>query len=294
MTYIKQFNDYSVTYIKFFSHESVNYILKDHDILLQYLNNTFGISGSVYNWLTSFLLQRTQVVHFWGENSLSRLLSCGVPQSSCLGPLLFSIYVTDLYNIAANSGVGFHSYTDDIQLLVQVRQMSWRRIDDLMACVWDIDEWMFTNRLQLNPDKTQLTCFGRRQQLAKIDKKHIQMGNTDVPIGSSAPSLGVHLDSGMTMLPHIQHISKTCYYQLRQLRSGRRSLPIEIAKSLVQSLICTRIDYWNSALFGASAISIRRLQSVLNSAARFIFSRSKFDSWWTSGSGERGFWYVNA
>ena len=83
-----------------------------------------------------------------------------------------------------------------------------------MACLWDIDEWIFTNRLGY-PDKTRLTCSGTREQLVKINIKHVRMGNTDIPIGSSATSLGVHLDSGITMLPHIQHISKTCYHQLR-------------------------------------------------------------------------------
>ena len=58
------------------------------------------------------------LIHFRGEDSSSRLLSCGVSHGSRLGPLLFSLYATDLYNIAANRGVGFHSYADDIQLFV--------------------------------------------------------------------------------------------------------------------------------------------------------------------------------
>jgi len=81
---------------------------------------------------------------------------------------------------------------------------------------------------------------------------------------------------------------RTCYYQLRQLRLVCRALPIEVEGSLIQSLICTRVDYCNSSLFGASAINIQRLQSVLNSAARFIcrlglsWCHSWCHSWWTS------------
>jgi len=59
--------------------------------------------------------------------------------------------------------------------------------------------------------------------------------------------------------------------------SVRRALLVEVAGSLIQSLICTRVDYCNSYLFGAPATNIRCEQTVHNSAVRFICRRSKFD-----------------
>ena len=76
---------------------------------------------------------------------------------------------------------------------------------------------------------------------------------------------------------HVNNITRSCFYQLRQLRSIRRSLSTDAAKTLVHSLISSRVDYCNSIFYGATDIVVRRLQSVLNAAARLISNRRKFD-----------------
>jgi len=67
---------------------------------------------------------------------------------------------------------------------------------------------MSTNWLKLNQDKTQLSWFGTKQELAKINVEKLQVGNTEFFIGRQATNLGVHLDSEMTMLPIIQNVCK--------------------------------------------------------------------------------------
>ena len=79
------------------------------------------------------------------------------------------------------------------------------------------------------------------------------------------------------MLPHIKKCAKTCFYQLRQLWSIRRSITTTVAKSLAQAFVCSHIDYCNSALFGCASTHLRILQSVLNAAARLVTKRRKFD-----------------
>jgi len=77
------------------------------EIIKEFLN-TFGITGSLHTWLTSFLSRRTQTVNFGGKNSSDRQLVWGVPQGICLGPLLFTLFVADLHSIAAHwGGLGF-------------------------------------------------------------------------------------------------------------------------------------------------------------------------------------------
>ena len=69
----------------------------DHEILLSKLSN-YGIYGNAHQWFKSYLENRTQMCSINGSLSQSCLLSCGVPQGTILGPLLFLLYINDLPN----------------------------------------------------------------------------------------------------------------------------------------------------------------------------------------------------
>ena len=81
----------------------------DHDIFLQRLESSFGLTGTVLSWLASFLNGKTQQVIFNGMTSIVAALSSGVPQGSVLSPLLFLLYTADIPVIAADHGLGVHA-----------------------------------------------------------------------------------------------------------------------------------------------------------------------------------------
>jgi retron-type reverse transcriptase len=90
----------------------------DHNILLNRLRSTFGISDTAFTLLSSYLSNRSQSVAVDNEFSNKLPLLRGVPQGSVLGPLLFSLYTTPLSHILADSSIQFHFYADDTQLYV--------------------------------------------------------------------------------------------------------------------------------------------------------------------------------
>ena len=72
-------------------------------LLLETLGSGFGVGGTALKWFTSYLSQRTQQVQIKGTLSEKKQLTTGVPQGSCLGPVLFTIYVADLFQIIEES-----------------------------------------------------------------------------------------------------------------------------------------------------------------------------------------------
>src|SRR6476619_1037122 len=85
----------------------------DHQILIQRLESTFGISGSALSLLSSYLLDRFQFVSIDSSCSSNSNLHTGVPQGSVLSPLLFTPYTNPLSYIFEGTRVDFHFYADD-------------------------------------------------------------------------------------------------------------------------------------------------------------------------------------
>ena len=83
---------------------------------------------------------------------------------------------------------------------------------------------------------------------------------------TSVCDLGIYIDSDLSMRTQVTRTVAGCFAVLHQLRS-----------SLVVSLILTKLDYGNTTLTGLPASQYRRLQSVLNAAARLIYRRRRFD-----------------
>ena len=71
----------------------------DHNVLLHRLKHDFGLSGTVLHWFSSYLSGRIQSVSVHSHTSVPALVSCGVPQGSVLGPILFVLYTTPLSSI---------------------------------------------------------------------------------------------------------------------------------------------------------------------------------------------------
>ena len=250
----------------------------DHDILLSRLEKTFGITEVALSWIRSFLTTRTQQVCFGGVLSAISQITCGVPQGSVLGPLLYLLYTAELFQIIAEDGLNAHSYADDTQVYISSRADSALIVvQRFTRCVQRIDDWMTCNRLKMNADKTQLIWVGTRQQLAKVKIDGIQMIAAYVSVSNTVSNLGVQLDDQLTMNNHVSALCRSCFFQLRQLWTVRRSLTTEVTKTLVHAFISSRLDYCNSLLFDIGEGLLNKLQHIQNSAARLVTGTRKFE-----------------
>ena len=79
------------------------------------------------------------------------------------------------------------------------------------------------------------------------------------------------------MSDHLNKTVGTCFAALRRIRSVRGSLSRQSLLDLIRALVISRVDYCNSALSGVSVHLLNRLQSVLNAAARLVYSKRRQD-----------------
>ncbi|GFS07822.1 reverse transcriptase-like protein [Elysia marginata] len=130
----------------------------DRNILLTRLNQTFGLSGTVLQWFESYLSNRTQSV-FNGDHTSRKLpLVFGVPQGSVLGPILFTLYTSPLSSIIKLHGMSYHLYADDTQMYCTdtINNLP-LLLSKTSICIESVKEWMMTNKLKLNDDKTEIS-----------------------------------------------------------------------------------------------------------------------------------------
>ena len=115
----------------------------DHAILLHRLQHDFGLSGTVLDWFSSYLSGRIQSVSVHSHTSVPASVSCGVPQGSVLGPILFVLYTTPLSAVIERHSILHHSYADDSQLQNSATPDRLPDlIDSMRLCIDDIKGWM--------------------------------------------------------------------------------------------------------------------------------------------------------
>ena len=195
---------------------SVAFDCVDHDTILLRLQKAFGINGIALRWIRSFLIDRSQRVSYNGRLSAAGHLVCGVPQGSVLGPLLFLLYTSELFDLIANAGLTAHSYADDSQVYVSAPAADAESAAlRFTVCVEMIHVWMSSNRLKLNTDKTQVIWTGTRQQLAKVSIDELSLLSANVQFSTTVVDLGVTVDSQLTMSAHVAALRRSCFFQLR-------------------------------------------------------------------------------
>ena len=143
----------------------------DHDILITHLSSWFGIRGSILSWFKSYL--SSCCFHVKCETDLSSWYtsSCGVPQGSVLGPLLFVMCTTPLSTLISSCSLNHHLYADDTQLFLSFLPTDLdSSIDHLHNALDRIFFWLTANLLTLNSPKTEFLLIGLSKQLAKIPK----------------------------------------------------------------------------------------------------------------------------
>ena len=138
-------------------------------------------------------------------------LRFGVLQGSCLGPLLFVVYSSKLFEIIQARLPDAHCFADDTQLYLSFKPNSPRdqaeAVCAMERCISDLKKWMYQDKLKLYDDKTKFLIIGSRQQLLTINPCTVRVGATDIKRVSEVHNLGFWFDSNFSMSTNI---SRSC------------------------------------------------------------------------------------
>ena len=240
----------------------------DHIILLDRLNGYYGISELALGWFKSYLSLRTHSVKVGSTLSHPVALQYGVPQGSVLAPILFSLYTNPVSSIIhSHSSINYHFCTDDTQLYITLSPANFfHSIQKLKNCLNDIQNFMLTNKLKLNPDKTEFILIGsknnRKQLLSHIP---INILDNQVSPAQSVKNLGVVIDSNFTFSDHVSQVIKSTRVHARDFYKIGPLLDLKTSVLLANALVSSRLDYCNSLFLSLTDFELRRFQLVQNS-----------------------------
>ena len=156
----------------------------DHSILLSKLC-LYGVKGIAYKLLSSYLENRTQKCSVNGVLSKSCTLTCGIPQGTILGPLLFLLYINDLPNCLSNSQP--RMYADDTHLTYAD--------NDICSLEASLNQDLLNIN---NMTKTEFMLIGSRQELNSLSVlPDLEINGTQLNRVDFTKSLGVLIDENL-------------------------------------------------------------------------------------------------
>ena len=242
----------------------------DHTILLHRLRE-LGLDGTVIEWFTSYLIGRSNSVKIRQTTSSRQTIKYGVPQGSVLGPIMFNIYISPIADIFRRHQIRYHIYADDTQLYAECPPSNHtdalRRLRD---CVDDLKRWLDRNHLLLNESKTEAIVFRSAAVRVTSVESTVDDCGAVVPLLPTIRDFGVILDNGLDMSAQVSNACRGAYFHLFRIAKIRKCLNTAACKTLVHSLVTSRIDYGKQVLYGISDRLLHRLDMVQRSAARVV------------------------
>ena len=265
MQYVYDNLDRNRLVLSFFLDFSKAFDCVDHELLITKLDN-HGIRGLELNYFKSYLSNREQYVSLQGVKSEKRIITRGVPQGSCLGPLLFLIFINDFPK--SKSFFKFTLFADDSTLTCSFPDHDPIFIHETLNLqLIQIDKWLRSNKLQINAEKSNFIVYSYRNSL---DLRPVNLGHNIILQARSTKFLGLYLDEHLRFTNHIQHITGKISKTIGILHKLKNIFPKFILKNLYNSLILPYITYGIEVWYAAPDILTSKILILQKKAIRAI------------------------
>lgn len=260
-----------------------------HNRLITKLHK-IGVRGLVLKLIKSYLTNRINQVKIGKNLSTETYIECGVPQGSVLGPLLFIIYMNDMFKLTTNSKV--IAFADDTSVTIVGND-----IHDLYEAannaMTELCKWLRSNGLALNIKKTKFIRYSFKDQKVLSDcaildaepnitihKQLCTYHNCACPTIEKVDSikyLGIYIDKNLNWKQQVEHTSQRLRYGLLLLRKMKHIASLKMLKTLYFAFIQSHLQYCITAYGGTFASNLEPLVILQKKAIRIVCGAGYLD-----------------
>ena len=215
--------------------------------IMKELETRWPIEDRLMELVRSYLQGRVLLV---GDTQKRMALTCGVPQGSILGPLLWNVFYDAVFDLELPDGVSLVGYADDLAVVgtAKTGAILQHKINTALA---DLKQWLTTRHLEVAHDKTEVVLLSGRRRLKEIT---VTMGDSNIRSRKSLKYLGVYFGKDLRMSEHVRLTtmragdvaSKLC--RLMPNIGGPRSSKRRILGGVINSIILYGASIWGGAL----------------------------------------------
>ena len=206
----------------------------DHDLLIAKLH-AYGFSRSALELIYSYLNERKQRVKVNGSFSVWKESTKGVPQGSVLGPLLFNIFINDIFFLVNDTEVC--NYADDTTIFAcdsDVSNVQYKLEADASL----LSKWFVDNHMKLNDAKCHFMLFG-----SKSSSTSVNIGTSCIKQSDKEKLLGITLDKNLDFKCHVENICKKAGQKLHALARVAKFMDQEKLQTVMNAFILSQFSY---------------------------------------------------
>ena len=245
----------------------------NHDNLLDKLDK-IGIKHNAHKLLSNYLHERQQITKQGNLYSDKTILTHGVPQGSILGPLLFIVYINDIFSITKHCKI--LSYADDTTLYCSSLHPS-NIQQSINEDAKTLTAWFRQHGLKVNAGKSQYMTINMTHADETYENIHITVDNTNILPENEMSILGVTMDKHMKWNKHVNNVIRNCKFHLRAFYRSVKLIDIDEKRLLYNACLASRLSYADIIWTKCNAAEAKKLQTIQNMAARAIMGCRKLE-----------------